>query len=305
MKLEFKLILPAIVFINFTMNCGSDIFNISKENREVLGNITEGFVELGQKYVEKKRKELLAKKKELTLKLAEKKEEIEQHIEAITNEFSYIKSWKLIRFAIDNSNIEELKEILNPNTPDFEKKLNSPIFLPPINQITASSFIYRSTPVIYSAQKNFASGVEYLVINGADINAQIKLFLKNISTTIDDSIIFGFTALHFAVQHGNLSLVKFLVENGADVNKSSYFDMDMNKKHLTPLHIACSNINNPHSYEIIKYLIEHGAVVNARNFYKQTPYDLVEKKPKSENKNKIMNYLVSVGANKKSSFLMS
>ena len=94
--------------------------------------------------------------------------------------------------------------------------------------------------------------VEYLIDNGANINAETR---------------FGKTALHITALRGNLETVASLITKGIDVN---YQDEDGN----TALHIAAEN-----GYEsIVEYLVK-ADVLLLKNKNGQSPIDVAGKGP--------------------------
>ncbi|KAI3321005.1 ankyrin repeat-containing domain protein [Xylariaceae sp. AK1471] len=112
--------------------------------------------------------------------------------------------------------------------------------------------------------KNFQI-VNFLVHNGADVNAQTK---------------YGHTALDLAIEHQDLQLIKFLVDNGADVNNAQTF-------YATALHRAAM----VQDFEMIKLLVDNGADVNAQTEHGTALQEAV-KRPDLE----IVKFLIDNGA---------
>lgn len=103
------------------------------------------------------------------------------------------------------------------------------------------------TPLHYAAKSGHLDVVQFLVENGADVNAiSLNEFLE--------------TPLHMAVSSGRLDVVRFLVERGAHVDS-------LDGVLMTPLHWAAGGCN----LEVVRFLVEKGANVNARNMYGATP----------------------------------
>jgi ankyrin repeat protein len=100
-----------------------------------------------------------------------------------------------------------------------------------------------------SIKKKDFEEVEFLVNNGADVNARDA---------------FGDNPLLLASSI-SLDIVQLLVNKGANVNaKNNYEDK-------TPLHLA-SRLRH---FDIVKFLVEKGADVNAKDIYKRTPLYIV------------------------------
>ncbi|EAX95817.1 ankyrin repeat protein, putative [Trichomonas vaginalis G3] len=92
---------------------------------------------------------------------------------------------------------------------------------------------------VYSPNFHLSSLLEYLISNGADINAKNKD---------------GCTSLHYAARNNNKETAEILISNGADINAK-------NKDGCTSLHYA-ARLNNKETAEI---LISNGADINAKN----------------------------------------
>lgn len=108
--------------------------------------------------------------------------------------------------------------------------------------------------------------VEFLIANGADVNA------KNNN---------GDTALHYAVGNSKLDIAKYLITHGADINVKD-------KGGYTPLHNAASEGKQ----EIARILIANGANVNAKSNTGYTPLHLA----KEHNYGEIARILIANGA---------
>ena len=136
---------------------------------------------------------------------------------------------------------------------------------------------------------DFIPIVEYLILKGADINAEdsykntafhyasksgllsvVKYFVeklemhKNININIEGR--FNKTPLHYACEKGHLPIVDYLISNGAGINLQ-----DQNG--LTPLHYASKN----DKVDIVKYLVSHGAKKNIKDNSGSTPLNLTKK----------------------------
>ena len=131
---------------------------------------------------------------------------------------------------------------------------------------------YNNTPLITACgNKAPIEIVEYLVKNGAEINARNKI---------------NQTALMYASRFSTFPVVKFLVENDAEINVRD----NQNK---TPLMYACSENN----FEIIKFLVENGADVNSKDIFGNTPLQISCKTTTSLLKTKSVEYLVEKVSN--------
>lgn len=220
---------------------------------------------------------------------------LNKSIEDYLKDKPWAKNWKLIQSTIATKDITEFKKVLNPSDPEFKNKINCSLFL------SSRVAVYIATPVVYCAQKNFYVGAQYLIENGANINEKTKLFFEEGISSLANKIsipssyylTIGLTPLHFAVENDNLDMVKLLIKNGAQINSESNVDPRGTNGKLTPLHIACMNSNKPQMMEVVKYLVEHGAQLNPKDINGRAPIDFLMKSPKSENKNKIMDYLKS------------
>ncbi len=103
------------------------------------------------------------------------------------------------------------------------------------------------TLLIHSAFYNCFKIAEYLLKNGADINAKDKT---------------GFTPLHAAVSSQNTEMVEFLISNGASVIEKDVYGN-------TPLHRV-----SPQNKETIKLLLTAGADCHNENNYGVSAYQV-------------------------------
>jgi ankyrin repeat protein len=107
-----------------------------------------------------------------------------------------------------------------------------------------------------ATEKGIFKIVEYLVQQGADINARPEHLTKTIPCSkkpTDEK-----NCLYIAAEKGQYDLVKYLIENGAEINAKS--------ENQTPLHIAYKK-NHLH---IFHYLILKGADIQAKDENNQT-----------------------------------
>jgi ankyrin repeat protein len=107
------------------------------------------------------------------------------------------------------------------------------------------------TPLFYAVMFNFLNVADFLLKNGADVNATADPFHKHNTPLFD------------AIEIGQVKMVKFLIKNGANVNYR-------NRYHEMPLNIAINSKNLP----LVKLLIESGANVNENRIgnYKYQPF---------------------------------
>lgn len=101
------------------------------------------------------------------------------------------------------------------------------------------------TPLIFWAVENNISAVDFLLKNGADINARDHQ---------------GESALKHASSLQLIEMTKFLLENGADPNLIDY-------KGESPLHGAALGCND----SVIQILINNGSKVNVESKYHEFP----------------------------------
>ncbi|CAF3746613.1 unnamed protein product [Rotaria sp. Silwood1] len=115
----------------------------------------------------------------------------------------------------------------------------------PQGDLVEKNFLAGQTPLFGAAKKGHVEICEYLIQNGADVNAVTRT---------------GATPLYTATEEGHLDVVMLLLRYGADVNQSPKGQVahDLQIENQTPLLIACMKNHE----EIIRYLIESGAHVN-------------------------------------------
>lgn len=112
---------------------------------------------------------------------------------------------------------------------------------------------------------------EYLIANGADINAT--------NATHD-------TPLHVAARHGQLSIAKLLLAKGAGVNAKGYSG-------YTPLHHAASEGH----LALAELLLANGAEINAKNEFGKAPLDVATDDDATEGSASVAALLIGKGAN--------
>ena len=91
-------------------------------------------------------------------------------------------------------------------------------------------------PLHYAAKYGNKDVVDYLILNGADVNKKAGKRAR------------GNTPLHYAAEQGNLDILKALVGRAANVN-------GRNNSRQTPLYYAVKNIR----YDNVNYLLDRGA----------------------------------------------
>ena len=130
---------------------------------------------------------------------------------------------------------------------------------------------YGRTALLIASREKHKDIVEYLIKNGADVNAKSDR---------------GDTALMFASLVGEKEIVELLINNGADVNAKS-------NKGFTALMRASFDARDDEKHrEVIKILIKHGADVNAKSESGNTALKLA-----TESKHKeIADILIKAGA---------
>lgn len=125
-----------------------------------------------------------------------------------------------------------------------------------------------------------------------DNTDSIKLLLNNNPNIINEHIhkIVPVRPLELAIFKENHSLANLLISYGGDVNSIYNTEFGIEERII---HIACRTMN----YDCIKLLIDNGANIEAKNNYGLTPLNSMGLKPKNENVKKIIDYLLSKGAN--------
>jgi len=119
-----------------------------------------------------------------------------------------------------------------------------------LNSYSADGF----TPVALAAYLGQKETVEYLIENGADVNAVAK------NTT-------GYTPLTGAVSQNHTEIAKMLVRNSANVNHSY-------EGGFTPLTHAAFSGNT----ELVRFLLDQGADPNTRTLDGRSPLSLAIEK---------------------------
>lgn len=104
------------------------------------------------------------------------------------------------------------------------------------------------TSLHIAARKNYADIAEFLIKNGANVNA------KHPENK-------GATPLVIAASSYRKDMMKLLINNGADVNAKDFY-------HGTPLHQAVSKEDK----EMVQLLIDKGAHIEAKNKQGKTPF---------------------------------
>jgi ankyrin repeat protein len=123
---------------------------------------------------------------------------------------------------------------------------------------------YGYTPLHWAALAGHNDVAEFLLANGADVNAtsnnghvpwyEGKVNGHNAVTILDNN--YGFAPLHLAALNGHKDVVELLVAKGANVNANNGG---------TPLHRAAGH------KEVMEFLLAHGADVNAKANNGETP----------------------------------
>ena len=124
---------------------------------------------------------------------------------------------------------------------------------------------YGSTPLHKAAETNTLDVIQYLVAQGADVNAQY----------------WRYTPLHKAAEKNSLEVLQYLISQGADVQAKG-------EEGLTLLHYAAGG----NSMEVLQYLVSQGADVLAKGNLGWTPLH----KAAESNTLDVLQYLVSQGA---------
>lgn len=136
-----------------------------------------------------------------------------------------------------------------------------------------------NTPLHYAAIFGLGTIVEFLLTNGANIDAvniqlntplyeainnshdEVSKLLINRGADIHKQNVIGNSPLHIAVQKNRKSIAEILIESGADIECKQMAQM-------TPLNLATLMTND---YDMVRLLIEKGADVNAKNKNGATP----------------------------------
>lgn len=105
-----------------------------------------------------------------------------------------------------------------------------------------------TTPLMSAMHRSKEDIVRLLVNNNADMNTETML---------------GQTPLISAIERGLVSIVRFLLDSGASVNPPYRLE--------TPLHAAVKSGNE----ELVRMLLQKGADTRAKNYFGQTPAELV------------------------------
>ncbi len=109
---------------------------------------------------------------------------------------------------------------------------------------------YEMTPLHQAAKEGYKEIAELLVSHGANLEAKNKS---------------GRTPLHLAVQGAHRDAVKLLLDHNADLNVK---DVAEGK---TPLHYACSWVNDQSQKPIVELLLAHKVDVNVLDGDRRTP----------------------------------
>jgi|GEM_PF-827171 len=192
----------------------------------------------------------------------------------------------------DVSRIDALIMACEEGDIDFVKLLvNSGI---DINEVGSEGF----TPLMMSTSENASEIVEYLIKEGADVNAEVNGWTALIEAVDEGSLScmkllleagakvnyyrkYGPTAVTMAASEGKLECLKLLRENGANIDGLG--------TSIPPLHIAAEEGNS----KIIDYLISQKVNLDKKDPYERTALMYAA----SEGKTNIINILLSAGAN--------
>ena len=177
-----------------------------------------------------------------------------------------IKKTGEIHTAVKSGNLAKVKSLLanNPDLIDARDEDNL-------------------TPLLWAAFKGHKEIVEFLIVNGAQVNVKSReagvtplhapaytgrediagLLIEN-GANVNAKNKDGETPLFMAASRGNKKMVELLLQKGAELNTKSVFSMI---EGYTPLHIA---IKNGHK-EIAEKLIEKGADINIRDKFGRAP----------------------------------
>lgn len=150
-----------------------------------------------------------------------------------------------------------------------------------------------STPLIKACQNGNIVMVNFLIDNGADVNASdrwkhtpltracgvqeanlpLVQLLINKGADINWQGINGNTPLHWAAYRGNLEIAKILINNGADINIDDKYDGPIETSSIfgTILEMA---INGNVNEDMVILLIESGVNINKKDFNGNSPLHL-------------------------------
>ncbi|WP_333023964.1 ankyrin repeat domain-containing protein [Wolbachia endosymbiont of Pentidionis agamae] len=147
-----------------------------------------------------------------------------------------------------------------------------------ISKITELKDDDEAMPLHIAVQKNNLESAQFLVDEGADINAIWR-----------EDFGYKYTPLSIAAKNNNFKIVKFLLDKGSELNASGFFLI------ISPLHYAARNFpssSTPEYLEIIELLLKKGADINAKNEGGNTSiYEAIK-----SNNFKIMERLFNKGA---------
>jgi ankyrin repeat protein len=130
--------------------------------------------------------------------------------------------YQTIHEAAEKGDLEDIKNHLRKGTA--------------VNERRDTKLFDDVTPLHLASYAGHAKVVDFLLRNGAEVNAEARSALK--------------TPLHLAVDGGHAEVVKLLVKRGANVNARGWGD-------ITPLHIAAEQGNG----EMVTLLLKAGADV--------------------------------------------
>ena len=157
-----------------------------------------------------------------------------------------------------------------------------------------------NTPLHVAGWADSLSVVEYLVGQGADVNAKwiggwtvlhtaafgdslsVVEYLVGQGLDVNAKNNYGWTVLHAAARYSSLSVVEYLVGQGADVNAKD-------NTGSTVLHAAARFS----SLSVVKYLVGQGLDVNAKN---DSGWTVLHHAPYSDSVSVVVEYLAGHGA---------